>query len=600
MPDLPGMHALVAMALTLVSLILFSRDSWRLELTSLAMLCVLALFFSVFPIESIEPVEFFFGFGHEALVAVCALMIVGQGLVQTGALEPVGRALGNLWGQAPFLSLFATLFVAAVLSAFMNNTPIVVLLLPILISVALRTGSSATAVLMPMGFATLLGGMATTIGTSTNLLVVSVAADMGLPRIGMFDFFLPAAMAGCVGILYLWLIAPRLLPEHASSLPDTAPRLFSARLALTDTSPAVGLTLSQAQTLAGGMRVVRIRRGETFVHPLPDVTLRAGDRLRVRDTPTRLKAFEDALKADLYSGEHRVDEEHPLKAPNQTLAEVAVVPGAVLDNANLRFVQFIDRYQLAVLAIHRGSQDIWSPSEELHDVILQAGDVLLVQGAEDQIARLKSNTEFLVLDGAVELPRTAKAPLALAIIAAVVLPAALGWIPIAVTALCGAAAMVLTRCLTFEAALKAVSPSVVFIVVVSLALGDALVKTGATSYLTELFVVITQGASHAVLLSALMALLAVLTNVVSNNAAAVIGTPIAVGIAEQLGLPPQPFVLAVLFGANLSYATPMAYKTNLLVMSAGNYRFAEFVRVGVPLTVLMWLTLSWLLATLYF
>ncbi len=179
---------------------------------------MLATGFALFPYAGVRPADFFAGFGHEALIAVCALMVLGQGLVRTGALEPIGRLLGRLWARAPFISLLATLTIGAILSAFVNNTPIVVLLLPILISVCLRTSSSAASVLMPMGFATLVGGMATTVGTSTHLLVVSVARGLGLDPIGMFDFVLPAAIAGGVAILYLWLIAPRLLPPRTIDL----------------------------------------------------------------------------------------------------------------------------------------------------------------------------------------------------------------------------------------------------------------------------------------------------------------------------------------------------------------------------------------------
>jgi di/tricarboxylate transporter len=281
------------------------------------------------------------------------------------------------------------------------------------------------------------------------------------------------------------------------------------------------------------------------------------------------------------------------------LAEVAVVRGSTLDRTNLRFARFLARYQLAALALHRAGKAVERPIEEIEDVILQQGDILLVQGARDQIAALKRSTEFLVLDASVALPHTSKAPLALTIVAGVVAAAAFGIMPIAVSAMAGAALLLLTRCLNLGAAIRAISPSVFFIVVASLALGHALIATGATDYVTSLFLSATRGASPTVILSALMLLLAVLTNMISNNAAAVIGTPIAIGIAGQLGLPAEPFVLAVLFGANMSYATPMAYKTNLLVMSAGNYSFADFVRVGVPLTIIMWLTLTWVLSSMY-
>jgi di/tricarboxylate transporter len=592
-------HSFAVMLLTLGALWAFTRERMPLEITSLGLLVLLAVGFSLFPYEDLDPTDFFLGFGHEALVAVCALMVVGQGLVQTGALEPVGRVLGRIWGKAPFLSFLATLVVGGVLSAFVNNTPIVVLLLPILISVCLRNSSSPSGVLMPMGFATLVGGMATTIGTSTNLLVVSVANDLGLERFSMFDFALPAAMAGSVAVLYLWLIAPRLLPKRAIDLEDGSPRLFEARLHLSQQSPAVDKTLAEALALAGGMQVTRIGRGDAYIVPLPDAVLREGDRLRVRDTPARLKSYEEALKATLYSGDKAVNDEHPLSAANQMLAEVAVVQGSSLDRTNLRFARFLNRYQLAVLALHRGGRDVWQSSEEIQDVILQQGDILLLQGARDQIAALKRSTEFLVLDASVTLPRTSKAPLALAILTAVVALAATGLMPIAISATAGASLLLLTRCLNLGAAIRAISPSVFFVVVASLALGHALIVTGATDYVTWAFLKATAGASPTVILSALMLLLAILTNVISNNAAAVIGTPIAIGIAAQLGQPPEPFVLAVLFGANMSYATPMAYKTNLLVMSAGNYSFSDFVRVGVPLTVIMWLTLTWVLSALY-
>jgi di/tricarboxylate transporter len=604
-PALPNEHALAALILLAIALYLFARDDLPLEYSSIGILAALAVGFALFPLsidgEPMNPARFFEGFGHEALIAVCALMVVGQGLVRTAALEPLGRFLATPWSRVPFLAFFVTLAMAALLSAFVNNTPIVVLLLPILVGVCLRTGTSAAGLLMPMGFATIIGGMTTTIGTSTNLLVVSVAHDLGMARLGMFDFAVPAMAAGVIGIVYLWLIAPRLLPERELELADASPRLFEARLELRDDSPAVGQTLAEAAALTNGdMKVVRIRRGDTFLYPLPDVKLRAGDRLRINDTPAQLKRFETALKATLYSSDRIVDAENPLRAEGQTLAEIAVVQGSALDRTSLRYAQFLHRYQLAVVALHRAGREILPPTEEINDVLLAPGDVLLVQGSQEHIRELKRSTDFLVLDGSMELPHTAKASLARAILVGVVVVAALGILPISVSAVTGAALMVFTRCMDLTTALRAITPSVFFVIVASLALGRALVDTGATQYITEVFLVLMHGAPPAVVLSGLMALLALLTNVVTNNAAAVIGTPIAISIANQLALPVEPFVLAVLFGANMSFCTPMAYQTNLLIMAGGNYRFAEFAKVGIPLTLIMLIALTWLLSTLYF
>jgi di/tricarboxylate transporter len=602
---LPGSHGLAVLGLIGIALFLFTRERIPLETSSLAVLVLLAAGFELFPYAAdgvqLHAIDFFMGFGHEALVAVCALMIAGQGLVRTGALEPVGRQLARLWSVSPTLSLLLTLLAGALLSAFVNNVPIVVLLLPILVSTSLRSNRPASPILMPMGFATLVGGMSTTIGTSTNLLVVSVAADMGLPRFGMFDFFVPAAIAGGVAILFLWLVAPRLLPKREAMMEDTSPRIFTAHLNVDETSFAAGKTLAELNEKAGGkLRVVQIVRGGNIaITPFPDAVIKPGDRLSVKDTPESLKELEAVLGAKLYTGDTPVDEEHPLLDEEQQLAEIVVTQGSLLEGTTLSRVRFADYYQLITLALHRAGAAVPTLREEVGDIRLRVGDVLLVQGNREQIAELKRSGELLVLDSTSDLPTTRRAPLALLIMAAVVVVAALGLLPIAISAVCGVLLMIVTRCLSWRDAAQALSTPVIMIVVASLALGTALLKTGGADFLAQLYVSLSAGSSPALLLSGLMLLMAILTNIVSNNAAAVIGTPIAIGIAQQLALPAEPFVLAVLFGANMSYATPMAYKTNLLVMSAGGYQFNDFLRVGIPLTLIVWLALSWLLPAMY-
>jgi di/tricarboxylate transporter len=301
----------------------------------------------------------------------------------------------------------------------------------------------------------------------------------------------------------------------------------------------------------------------------------------------------------LYAGNLPVDEEHPLTADDQQLAELVVVQGSPVNGVSLRSVRFVERYQLAVLAMHRQGRAFTEPGKDIGDIMLRPGDVLLVQGPRDQISHIKRDNEMLVLDATADVPHTKKAPYALSIMAAIILFAAFEIMPIAISATFGALLMILTGCLGWRDASHALSAQVILIVVASLAMGSALLQTGGTEYLTQAFLAVTYGAPPSVILSGLILLMATLTNIVSNNAAAVIGTPIAVGIARELGLPPEPFILAVLFGANMSYATPMAYKTNLLVMTAGNYKFSDFLRIGVPLTIIMWLAFSWLLPAIY-
>jgi len=595
------------MALVVLALILFASERVPLATSSLLILVLLTLLFEIFPFDSshgqVRASDLFLGFGHQALVAVCALMIAGQALIRTGALEPIGRQLARWWSHSPLLTFFITLVIAAMLSAFINNTPVVILLLPILISVSLKTTTPASDLLMPMGLATSIGGMATTIGTSTNLLVVAVAADLGLREFGMFDFAFPAILAGSVGVLYLWLLAPRILPLREARLPTTSPRLFTAQLRIHDDSVINQKHLSEANALCGGnLEVVHILRGENDnrLVAIPDMVLRSGDRIIVKSTPDRLKELETVLGASLFSGDERVDDEHPLRDTTQQIAEVVVVPGSTLDGRTLANIRFRERYQLMVLALFRSNK--WASkqgSEHTEETRLHSGDVLLVQGSVSNIKRLKSSRNLLVLDTKSALPISSRAPLAMIIMLWIILTAAFGLLPIAVSALCGVMLMLLTGCIKWFDATRALSTSVILLIVTSLAMGTAMVETGGADIIASAYVALTAGASPTLILSGLLAMMAVLTNVVSNNAAAVIGTPIAIGIAHQLGQPAEPFVLAVIFGANMSFATPMAYQTNLLVMNAGNYSFADFVRVGLPLVVILWALLSFLLPWLY-
>lgn len=605
-PELPNNHALAVLLITVLALYLFRREDTPLETSSLAVIAILSVMFAVFPFYSdgkhFEPSSLFFGFGHEALVTVCSLMIIGHGIVRTGALEPIGRYLAKLWKISPTLSLLITLILAGGLSAFINNTPVVVLLLPILISVSLRTKTDSSPMLLPMGLATLVGGMATTIGTSTNLLVVSIAKNMGAAEFGLFDFAKPALMASVVAVLYLWLIAPKLLPRRSPSMPDTSPRIFSAYLNINENSLVNEKTITEIIALTDGqIKIESIQRGpeNRNIIPLPDTLLVVGDRLKVHDYPDRLKEYETVLGATLFSGLHKVDEEHPLKAEKQTLAEIVIIAGSGLEGRTLQQANFIHKHAITVVALHRAGKAMEIGANGIGNSRLQIGDVLLVQGETEQISLLKSKPGMLIIDGAESLPQTKKAPLALATLLAVVVSSALGILPIEISSVCGVLILLVTKCLDWQEAASALSTQVILIVAASLALGSAMMITGGAEYIAQVFVALSFGLPPGGILAALMLLLAILTNIVSNNAAAVIGTPIAISVASQLNLSPEPFILAVLFGANLSYATPMAYKTNLLVMNAGGYKFSDFMRIGIPLILLMWVTLSLLLNWLY-
>ncbi|HRP34682.1 MAG TPA: SLC13 family permease [Gammaproteobacteria bacterium] len=601
-------HGIAIMLLVFGALVLFSRDRIPMETSALVVLGVLVAGFELFPYvapdgQLVRATVFLAGFGNAALVTVMSLLVCTRGLEVTGALRPVADRLARLWLRRPMLALLAALSLACGLSMFLNNTPVVAMLLPILVSVSLRTGQPASSMLMPMGYATIIGGMCTTIGTSTNLLVVEVATDLGMAPMGMFHFT-PIALAGAaLGLVFLWLVAPRLLPARTPPLPDTSPRVFEAVLRIVPGSAAVGMTLAQLHEQSGGkLRLGAVERGAgLFLARRPELVLAAGDRLHLRDTPEQLKHFEAMLGARLHDpaapGPPPGRSGRP-KASGQRMAEIVVTRGSPLHQRTLSRVPFFAHHGLLPVAVHRAR----SPGAEVADigeVYLRAGDIVLVQGSAEALDGVKRLGNVLVVDGSFDLPSARKAPVAIAIMVTVVALSAFGLLPIQVAALGGVLAMIVTGCLDWRGALGALDRRLILVIVASLGLGHALTVTGGTRYIADLFASAAAPLPTFVALGGLMLVMALLTEVVTNNAAAVLGTPVAMFIAERLGVPPEPFVLAVLFGANMSYITPIGYQTNLMVLSAGGYRFTDFYRVGIPLQIIMWLGLTVFLGLAY-
>ena len=605
MPLPPSPGALFAIALAIAAIFLFTREKLQLETSSLLILLVIVLWFEFLPVElngvRIRARDLLANFGNQVLITISSLMILARGLEATGALQPIGHALGSLWGKQPRLAFLLTLVTAAGLSMFLNNTPVVAAILPLLVAVSLRTGTSPSGLLMPVGFATIIGGMATTIGTSTNLLVISVAADLGMQPMKMFDFALPVFIVGSVAILYLWLIAPLLLPSRDPPLRDTMPRVFDAALQINADSSAAGKTLAEllAQT-DGKMKVASIMRGGLALIRLPSVVIKPGDVLKLSDTPENLKEYERLTGGTLFTGNnvHRVDSEHPLESVEH-LAEVVVSRASVLHGRTIDDSRVLSRFGLLPLAIHRPGDAASEARIAVGSTILRAGDVILVQGSEKAIDRLKRSGSALVLDGRIQLPRTPKAAIAMSTTVLVVAAAAVDFLPISIAALIGVAVILLTRAISWQDALGALDRRIIMVIVASLALGTAMMATGAAHYVAELYLAATGGMSTPLILAGFILIIAIMTELVTNNAVAVLGTPIAISVATQLGVPPEPFVLGVLYGANMSYLTPVGYQTNLIVMSAGGYKFSDFFRAGLPLQMIMWIGISIVLPILY-
>jgi di/tricarboxylate transporter len=600
-------HGWAVIAIAVIVFTLLARGKLTVELGSLTLLGALALLFQVFPISvnavPVRGTDFFYGFGHEALIAICCLMIHGYALVATGALEPVARNLGRLWTWNAPLALLAVLIVSMGLSTVLNDTPVVILMIPVLMSVALRTGTAPSKTLMPMNFAVLTGGMATTIGTSTNLLVVSIATDLGVKPFGVFDFTAIALTAAVPAILYLWLIAPRFLADRRPPMESTAQRTFQAVFHIREGSYPDGKKLSEVLDRTGRrMRVDRLRRASgDFVMQFPELELRTGDCLFVRDTPENIKEFEQALGVRLHKQieSAATDDGKDAERDLEQIAEVLVTDHSHLAGRTLRSIRFFDHYGLTVVALHRPpAGDVLH--QDISTVPLASGDVLLVQGPLPQVAKIKSDPSILVLDGRVDLPHTRKAKHALLVMFAVVTAAGMGFVPIYVGSVIGVIVLLMTRTVLVKNLGRALKPDVILMIAASLALGKAVTATGVAEALGAAIALHAVSLPPSVTLGLLMAVMAVMTNFISNNAAAAVGTPLAVYIARQLGLAPEPFVLAVLFGCNLSFVTPMGYQTNILIMAAANYRFSDYVKVGLPLAIMVAGILSYELTQAYF
>ena len=611
---MPSPHAIAMIVTTIAVFYLYTRPWIRMEYVSLILLTTLLLMFYVFPFEGqggrLTDVEVFRAFGHPALVAICSLMILGRGLTMTGALEPAVRVLGRLWRINGTLGLLVTLVVAGAASAFVNDTPVLVLMLPMLLSLAERTGHPASRTLMPVNFAILAGGMLTSIGTSTNLLVLSIATDLGMQPLGLFAFTATAATAFAVALPYLWLIAPRLLPDTQRASIRSS-RQFEARVRVGEASdpqqgsgtPAslAGHTLADlGRKLGRGLPVAAVLRGGQLLSLHADTKLEPGDSMLLRDNPAGLREISAAFNVELFDRQglgHFI--ENDVKRVDSHFAEVVIGSDSDLIGRTLRGAAFAERHHVVVIGVNRGTEGLRRRLADIAEQPLAASDLLLVQGPADRIQQLSGVPGLLVLDASLMLPRSRLAPVALAIMAIVVVLAATKTLPIHVAAFLGVLAMLFTGCVRLEGLGRALSLEVILLVTSSVALGQALVATGAADWLATGTVALVGTASPALQLAVFMCFAALLTNFVSNAAAAAVGTPVAVATAQSLGLPLEPFVLAILFGSNLSFATPMAYQTNLLVMNAAGYRFSDFVRVGGPLVVIMLATLSFALAYRY-
>lgn len=590
----PSPHAIGAILLTLAMFYGFVSGRARIEIISLMTISAIALGLYFAPLPGQGPTDglklAFEGFGHYALITICALMVLGRGLVTTGALEPASRLLTRVWRYNMRIGLLVTLLLAMGMSMLVNDTPVLVLMLPIMAGIAANGGMPASKTLIPVNSAVLIGGMATTIGTSTNLLVVSIANDLGMPPIGVFHFTPIVLMAALVAFPFIWIVMPRLLPDNSVAA-GHEPRRFTATLRANEALPSLATDLEVLKSrLPPGVEIQ---------------TTLAGGRLAVSATHEGLEEAMRVLGATAAPAwlMERLQRGYGMTGDDLTVVELSIPKDSGLIGKGMASANVAELYNVAFLGVH-DARHAWHAERSAldqpdGDTVFGEGDIVLATGAMPDLQKFARSENLLILEGAKELPRTAKARLSLAIMAGAVVPASIGLVPIAISALAGAIVMLVTGCVRFDRIGRALSAKVIVLVAASIAIGRLVLDSGAAEWLSGVIAIGLQYLPAAGVLAAVMLFVTVLTNFASNTTAAAVGTPIAFSLAQKLGIPVEPLVLAVLFGCNLCYATPVAYQTNMLIMSAGDYKFGDYTRTGLPLVAIMIVTLSGLLVLRY-
>jgi len=573
-------EAVLVLAILVGAVALFISERYPIDFVALLVLGVLLLFGLVTPQEGIS------GFSNPATVTVAAMFILSAGLQKTGATAVVGQLMVR-FGKSYYTALVVIMGSITVLSAFVNNTAAVAVFIPLVMVVANRRRIAASRLLIPLSYASQFGGVCTLVGTSTNLLVSSISHEAGYGAFSMFEFSRMGLILFATGVTFFLLFGRWLLPERKAQELAVTYQLgeYITELRVGETSPLVGKSVLESRLGEDhDVTVLRLLHVTKAVWAPLRQAVQAGDVLLVRGKLSELMRLRDTAKLELNVAFKLRDD--TLQTEDLRLVQALVAPSSDLIGNTLKDVDFRNRYKALVLAIQRRGEPI---RDKLNSVSLRLGDALLIQAHEEQIRTLREDANFIVLDEVPGATLRHKAPLVLGILAAVVGLAAFEVLPILVTAILGCLAMVLTRCLRLEEAYHAVNWQVIFLLGGILPLGIAMQKTGAAGVVAERAVGMVGDMGPVAVLAVVYLMTSVMTDTMSNNAAAVLLAPIAISTAEQIGVDPRPFLMAITFAASTGFSTPVGYQTNTMIYNAGGYKYTDFLRTGVPLSILFWI-----------
>lgn len=577
----------IAIAILLGMLALFVRETYPVEVTAIGG-AALMLVLGILPQD-----QALHALSNSAPWTIAAMFILAGALVRTGALDAATQLALREVERRPKRALTAIALGVVTMSAFLNNTPIVVLMIPVFMKLARTMQLSPSKLMIPLSYMAIFGGTITLIGTSTNIVVDGVVRAKGLDGFGIFDITPLGITASAVGLTYLALFTRRLLPDResmASLLSDRAPMKFFTEVAVPEGSPIVGQGVGDVALFKrDSMRVVDVLRGDASLRrELAQVVLEAGDRVVLRTPMSEVLALQDSKELRL------VDK---LSSVQTATVEVLITPGCHMIGRSLGSMRLRRRFGVYPLAVHRKNQNI---GRQLDDLVVQVGDTLLLEGAPADIQRLATEMELVDISQPSERPyRRDRAPIVVAVMLGVIGLSALNVAPILWLSLVGVAIVLLTRCIDAEEAFGFVEGRLLALIFAMIAVGAGLEASGAIGMVVGAIAPFLHGLPPYVLVFCVYGLTSILTEIVSNNAVAVIMAPIAIGLALELGVDPRPLVVAVMFGASAAFSTPIGYQTNTLVYGPGGYRFADFLRIGVPLNILLMITMS-LLIPLFF
>jgi di/tricarboxylate transporter len=531
-------------------------------------------------------------FGNPAPFTVACLFILATALERTGVIDSLGQILSRARWRSPGHTLLVVMLAAVVMSAFINATPIVVILTPILIQLAHMFGQPPSKMLIPLSYAAILGGACTLIGATTNIIVDGVAQQHGLAPFGIFEITLPGLALAATGIAYIFLIGRRLMPDRqtlSDALIDVAQRKFLTEVLVPQDSPLIGKTLTDAGlTRQRGFHVVDVLRADSSLDPEHgEPVLAAGDRLVLRTGVAEFLSLRSGGALFGAAAPHAIE---TISSHNVRMMEGIVGPHSSLVGQPVADLNLRRLYDTYILAIHRQNEKLHSNFDQVR---LQFGDTLLLEGPTDGLRRLFEAKELVNLTQVTVQPfRRDKAWIAGAAVALMIITAALNLLSIPAAGLIAVTIVVACGCLDTEEAYRAVNWPILMVIFGMLALGAAMQATGLTALIAGFAYHAVGGLGPFAVLSLVYLATSLLTELMGNNATAILITPIVIGLAEQMGIDARPLVMAVMFAASASFATPIGYPTNTFVYGAGGYQFLDFTRAGVPLNLLLWLVAS--------